>query len=458
MPHNWINELNASNSRKHKEETIEKAYAAANLGADDAHNFLQCAWFAYNPFLTFNFKRTPETRDYTDRDNPFNEFYDLLRRLANREVTGRAAEVDIEQLSYMFDSDTWNLLLAPTILKDLRVGATIKTFNKILKGTKYEIPVFECQLATDSKKHPKKMSGRKLIEPKLDGVRVLAVVQTGNIPEAHNTGVRLFSRSGKPFENFPQIAQAIQENITMFTHNTPWADASLRDFVLDGEIVSASFQDLMKQAHRKTNVDTSDAVFQIFDVIRMKEFQKGHWNVSQRVRSEKYLAAIRDPINNASLPFKIVKGKKVNLDTAEGREIMERYANSMVVAGYEGIMIKDVDAPYACKRTTTWLKWKPVITVDLEVVALEEGTGRNTGKLGALVCSGVDGGNRIIKTNVGSGLSDENRESIWALGDKVKGFVVEVRADAVTQNQDGTYSLRFPRFVRFRGHKAGEKL
>jgi hypothetical protein len=38
------------------------------------------------------------------------------------------------------------------------------------------------------------------------------------------------------------------------------------------------------------------------------------------------------------------------------------------------------------------------------------------------------------------------------------GQIVEVRADAVTQNQDGTYSLRFPRFLRFRGFDAGEKL
>jgi hypothetical protein len=36
--------------------------------------------------------------------------------------------------------------------------------------------------------------------------------------------------------------------------------------------------------------------------------------------------------------------------------------------------------------------------------------------------------------------------------------MIEVRADAITQNQDGTYSLRFPRFLRFRGFKVGEKI
>jgi hypothetical protein len=35
--------------------------------------------------------------------------------------------------------------------------------------------------------------------------------------------------------------------------------------------------------------------------------------------------------------------------------------------------------------------------------------------------------------------------------------IVEIRADAVTQNQDGSYSLRFPRFVRFRGFQPKEK-
>jgi DNA ligase-1 len=36
--------------------------------------------------------------------------------------------------------------------------------------------------------------------------------------------------------------------------------------------------------------------------------------------------------------------------------------------------------------------------------------------------------------------------------------IAEVQADAVTQNQDGTYSLRFPRFKSFRGFEPGEKL
>jgi len=70
---------------------------------------------------------------------------------------------------------------------------------------------------------------------------------------------------------------------------------------------------------------------------------------------------------------------------------------------------------------------------------------------------GVDN-ERNIRVNVGSGYSDANRDEYWTNRGDLLGRVVEVMADAVTQNQDGSYSLRFPRFVRFRGFEQGEKI
>ena len=103
------------------------------------------------------------------------------------------------------------------------------------------------------------------------------------------------------------------------------------------------------------------------------------------------------------------------------------------------------------------LKAKPFIEVSLKIVDTEEGTGRNVGKLGALICEGKDDG-KFIKVNVGSGLSDDQRDSFWAVKDTLIGEIAEVRADAITQNQDSDdYSLRFPRFKTFRGFKVGEK-
>jgi DNA ligase-1 len=77
--------------------------------------------------------------------------------------------------------------------------------------------------------------------------------------------------------------------------------------------------------------------------------------------------------------------------------------------------------------------------------------------MGALVCEGEDDG-KDIKVNVGSGFTDAQRDEFWTNKETIVGQVIEVRADAITQNQDGTYSLRFPRFLRFRGFKVGEKI
>ena len=120
-------------------------------------------------------------------------------------------------------------------------------------------------------------------------------------------------------------------------------------------------------------------------------------------------------------------------------------------------MIKDPKAGYECKRSHSWLKLKPFIEVTLEVVDVEEGTGRNAGRLGAFICEGVDDG-RSISVNCGSGFSDGDRDNFWTDKGEIVGRLVEVRADAITQNQDGSYSLRFPRYLRFRGLQVGEKL
>jgi DNA ligase-1 len=150
---------------------------------------------------------------------------------------------------------------------------------------------------------------------------------------------------------------------------------------------------------------------------------------------------------------------KMDLDDDDGQKQFADYNKLCIDKGFEGIMVKPITGIYECKRSSLWLKVKPFIEVSLSVTDVEEGTGRNVGKLGALIVEGTDGG-KFIKTNVGSGLSDTDREEFWKSKDKLIGQVVEVRADAITQNQNAKdeWSLRFPRFLRFRGFVPGEKM
>ena len=224
---------------------------------------------------------------------------------------------------------------------------------------------------------------------------------------------------------------------------------------MDGEIIGESFQALMKQAQRKTDVQTTGMTYSVFDWIPLADFERGFCNAQQHKRLA-VLEGYRAVFESTDC-VRLMDGIEVDLDTAEGHDILKRYSTDAVAAGFEGIMIKSLDAPYECRRSTFWMKLKPTITVDLNIVGFEEGTGRNQGRLGAIICEGDDNGRRI-NVNVGSGLSDANRDEYWSARDQLLGNVVEVEADAVTQNQDGTYSLRFPRFVRFRGFEPGEKL
>jgi DNA ligase-1 len=439
----WIRDLESSDSRLHKERVIEKALMAAQLGSAHAQCFLFNCYAAYNPFWVFHVRQIPETQGLIDRANPWPRFWALCEALRTRSVTGHAARDRIQALSREFDSQEWNLLCRRVLLKDLRCGISEKTLNKILGKTTWRIPVFSCQLAQDSQDQASKMRGVKRLEVKLDGVRVLALV-SGN-------ACTLYSRNGKQLDNFPQVAQAILDNRECFYTG----QATLSNFVLDGEIVGESFQQLMRQAHRKNQAHTTGMMYHVFDILPLTDFVAGVSTLSQRRRLS-WLEPVRETLE-ATNCLRIMPGMDVDLNTAEGQDVMHRFAEAAVAQGYEGIMIKDLEAHYECKRTSSWLKWKPVITVDLEIVGFEEGTGRNAGRLGAIICEGDDH-DRRIRVNVGTGLSDAVRDQYWHTRDQLLGHMVEVAADAVTQNQDGTYSLRFPRFVRFRGFEPGEKI
>ena len=136
---------------------------------------------------------------------------------------------------------------------------------------------------------------------------------------------------------------------------------------------------------------------------------------------------------------------------------MHRYARTATDNNFEGILIKDLNAYYTSGYGNAWLKWKPTLTVDLKVVSVQRGTGRNANRMGSLLCEGIDAG-RQIRVSVGSGFSDDFRDESWADKNFVIGKIVEIKCDSVSKNQNGTYSLRFPRFLRFRGFGVDEKL
>ena len=433
-PWSVIEQLEADNSRLYKEEVLAKEASAQNT------EFFQGARLALDAMVTFGIKQVLE-KTGPGTGLSWAAFKQLADALATRQLSGNAAITAVNHARLKATEEQWNLWYRRILIKDLRCGVSEKTINKVVEKNyaDYAIPVFTCQLAHDSANHESKVSGEKLIEVKLDGVRVIAIVYPTGI-------VNLFSRNGKQLANFPLVEQQLSKHAIFFAEPV----------VLDGEVMSASFQDLMKQIHRKDDTKSTDAVLNLFDIITLREFQQGRGEHRQIDRSTSLMAWYNQFADH--MPNVTVVGQElVDLSTEEGQKRFKQVNSDAVAGGYEGIMIKDPSAVYECKRSVAWLKLKPFIEISLEVTDVEEGTGRNEGRLGALVCSGEDDGRRIV-VNCGSGFSDDHRREYWGHRDQLVGQIVEVRADAVTQNQDGTYSLRFPRFLRFRGFEVGEKL
>ncbi len=438
-PWNVIKQLEADNSRLAKESVILEH---AEKGNDEFFNGCR---LALDPMITFGLKQIPEKKDEDGPGLSWNDFSLLASSLRNRNITGNAARDAVVEAIKKATQEQWNGWYRRILIKDLRCGTSEKTINKVVekKYAHYSVPVFSCQLAHDSANHEAKVSGKKYIEVKLDGVRVITIVRADGT-------VDMFSRNGKELVNFPHIAEQISNVV-----KTKGTDKNI-DVVLDGEVMSSSFQDLMKQVHRKSDVQSTDAVLHLFDTIPLADFEKGVWDKDQETRSA-MLYYWHKTYKNLLPNVAVVGHELVDLDTMQGQARFKMINTQAIAGGYEGIMLKDPKAPYECKRSTAWLKLKPFIEVSLTVTAVEEGTGRNVGKLGALVCEGVDDG-KTIRVNCGSGFSDSDRDAFWASREALIGQVVEVRADAVTQNQDGSYSLRFPRFLHFRGFDRGEKI
>ena len=424
-PWTVIQEIQSDNSRLKKEAIIRRESDADNK------DFFNGVCMALDGFRTFGIQKVPTSTE-DGAGLSWDVFYLVARQMEERTLTGNDMRNAVDDLCGRATMEQWNDWYRRILIKDLRCGITHKTVNK---HSRYKVPVFECMLADDSAKHEKKMVGDVLLEPKLDGVRVIAIC------DVDRDEVKMFSRNGKELSNFPVILQQFDEILDQLSES----------MVFDGEVMSEDFQTLMREIHRKAGAKTDDAILNLFDCLTLDEFKAGGSGVDLLTRKD-ILESYRFGDN-----IKVISGTRMNL--TEDRDRFIDFNKMCIDKGFEGIMVKPVTGAYECKRSTKWLKVKPFIEVSLKVIATEEGTGRNAGKLGALIVEGEDSG-KFIRTNVGSGLSDTDRETFWKDREQLIGHIVEVRADAVTQNQDVTdeYSLRFPRFLRFRGFEPGEKL
>jgi DNA ligase-1 len=372
---------------------------------------------ALSPYITFGIAKFPPGDPIhclllTDEAPAFQ----VLRSLSIRDLTGRdaiAAVWAVRAALSVDQCDAFDCIL----LKDLKAGFGESTVNKAKPGT---VSVFSCQLAMSEMPKLSTLSYPIIAEPKYDGVRCIAIRGTGT--------VQLFSRNGKQFDNFAEIEAVLTDRMLYHT-------------VLDGEILSsAGFQALMTRAKAKRGVhDDVPIHYQVFDGMPYGDWEGQKCTMTLFARYRLFHPCI------SAISSDLVR-ETPSLSCHSSAEIEAYYAEQLAL-GFEGLMLKSPSGLYTFKRNKTWMKLKPFETIDLQVTAFREGTGKYKGMLGSLVCEGIHDGKHIM-TEVGSGFTDAQRLD-WALG--LHG-VVEVRFQEMTLAEGSdTWSLRFPTFVRGRG-------
>lgn len=279
----------------------------------------------------------------------------------------------------------------------------------------------ECMLAKKYADNAAALDGKSFtITEKLDGVRCLARVDRAD--------VRLYARSGKRIEGLTEIEKALAA-----------LDVSA---VLDGELLINGRGVLpSKEEYKKTcsivrsNGPKTGIVYHVFDMIPLEEY-------AARRASAPYAArrAALERLKTIS-PVEIVPVLYAGTDAAQ----IEKHLQAQREAHHEGIMINLNDAPYSYARSAALLKYKVMNDCDLQIVALNAGTGKYENALGSLTVE-----YKGSSVRVGSGIPDALRRAMWENPDAYIGRVVTVQYFEETQDKTGKKSLRFPAFKELR--------
>lgn len=383
--------------------------------------------FLFSPLRTFNIK---PKKDWADgNDNATKHWADahaLLLKLEKREVSGNAAKEAAQQLCESLEP--WAADLFKRCLnKRPDAGMTANTLNDAIPDY---VPQFKCALAEPVEYE--RCGWPMLIQPKLDGVRVLAHV------EISKSKVTYYSRKGLTFSSMGHLTEDCLKMAMAFQGGLAGVSAfeesggKYRDVVLDGEVFGDSFKESISAVRKKDQAATNTK-YHLYDWMFSDEFFGVNCPRNQITR----LKTLKNAYNFIDPELERINFVPTFKVESESEAILKY--EQFIDMGFEGAVLKKPLAPYSFRRSYDWMKMKPEESADLMIVGYEEGTGKYEGQIGALI---VDFNG--VEVNVGSGLSDALRASL--MGERFLGRIIEVEYMEVTE--DG--SLRHPRFVSFR--------
>lgn len=425
----FINKLRGSNSRLHKEAVL-KEYA-------DNKDIKEIMKFIFNPYIVTGISK----KKFYKGSVPFPNTVlpDIKAVMDYLTEHNHGSDQDISNIQeFMIANRDYEDIIYAIVCKDLTVGVTATTINKIWgKGF---IPQFDVMLSEKYFDNPEKylpQGTQFILTEKLDGVRCVLLFDENKEPH-------FFSRNGKEIMDLVDLAK----------------EATQLDsrYVYDGELL-ANTVGHSKDVYRDTmsivgsdNVKTG-VLYNVFDKILREDFEAGYsdiFTINRKYELELELTTDK---------FTWIR-KVPMLYIGDNQERILEYLNWAKGLGKEGVMINWATGPYECKRSRKLLKVKSFHETEALVVALEEGTGRNEHRLGNIVVQFKDKTGRLHTAKVGSGFSDNDRDTYWAQPELLINKVVEISYFEVSNNKtNDSLSLRFPTWLgRIRNDKTIEEM
>ena len=408
--------LSATPSRLEKEAILRKNAGNAALK--------ETIRLALDPLITFHIRKIPAYTRSEKETNTLDFALGQMYRWSTREITGNAAINALRDLlSTLEPYDA--LVIEKIIQRDLRCGVSEATANKIWPGL---VPDYPVMLASGfEQKLIQKIKWPAVVQHKLDGMRFNAIIKNGK--------VEFRTRNGKLVEGLEDLEA---EFLSLNTVDYP--------VVYDGELLvkeSGKILDrktgngILNKAVKGTisGTEASMVCATLWDVIPYDEFLQGKTTATYKVRLAT-LEALQFT-NKISL----VETTYVN-NITEATSLFENY----LAQGHEGTILKNLESPWEAKRAKHQVKFKGELECDLRCIDWEEGTGKNVGRLGALVLESDDS---TVRVSVGTGFSDADRANLTR--EKVIDKIIAVKYNERIQDKNSSQgSLFLPVFLEVR--------
>ena len=429
----FVTELRNTNSRILKEEILEKYWKEEKewIKKYPTNNTLENLFhYIYDYDKQYYVTSTNILKkDLTEKGlfagKKYDNLWSLLDDLSNRVITGHQAIMVVQQFLKELYNEKWEKLVLDIIDKDLKCGLSEVTINKVCGNI---IKTYNVALADKFNASKHILDSNWVIERKLDGVRCNVINKDGVI--------KCYSRQGKEITTLGKLIDELQGHLP---NNT----------VLDGEICLVddkgleSFQGIMKEIKRK-NHTIENPLLLAFDYLTLEAFEnkKGTLKYTERMKmlKEWYDLQVWNTPNKVAKHLSIVNYERYS------PEALEEWNKRVKEWNWEGLMFRK-DVGYEGKRTNNLLKYKMFQDAEYKVLAVEEGDAQELidGKMVKIKCVGnlviEHKGNRV---GVGTGLSLEQRKRWYEHPEEIIGKTVTIKYFEETQNQDGTWSLRFP--------------